>query len=291
MREPQVLILDEATSALDVETRDRLFAIVARLASEGIGVVFISHRMDEIEQLGDRITVMRSGDTVATVDRGSTSPRELVRLMTGAEHLTGDAGDRSARHDVGDEVLHARNLVLRPGARAIDFRLRAGELVGLAGLEGHGQATFLHALRGQSGFGGDVLGDGGPGTAHVAAEPVPRTASRSSRASAATRRCSRDADPRQLRAAHPGGRHDGRIVRPSASRDSGSQSRSTGSASCSLGPRRDQHPERRQPAEGRASLAGSPRARGAAAQRSDAGHRHRRQARPLRAAHRLADEG
>ena len=169
VREPKVLILDEATSALDVETRDRLFAIVARLASEGTGVVFISHRMDEIEQLGDRITVMRSGDTVATVDRGSTSLRELVRLMTGAEHLTGEAGDRSARHNIGDEVLHARDLVLRPGARPIDFRLRAGEIVGLAGLEGHGQATFLLALRGQGGFGGAVLPAAGPGAADLAA--------------------------------------------------------------------------------------------------------------------------
>ena len=156
-REPKVLILDEATSALDVATRDRLFAIVSRLAASGTGVVFISHRMDEIEQLGDRITVMRSGETVATVDRGSASLGDLVRLMTGAEHLTGEAGDRSARHQIGDTILEARELVLRPGAQPIEFRLGAGEIVGLAGLEGHGQATFLHALRGQTGFGGTVV--------------------------------------------------------------------------------------------------------------------------------------
>ena len=83
-----MLILDEATSALDVATRDRLFAMVARARRAGIGVIFISHRMDEIDEIGDRITVMRSGETVATLDRGSRPPRELVRLMTGAEHLT-----------------------------------------------------------------------------------------------------------------------------------------------------------------------------------------------------------
>ena len=154
VREPKVLILDEATSALDVATRDRLFAIVRRLASEGTGVIFISHRMDEIELLGDRITVMRSGDTVATVDRDSTTLRELVRLMTGADHLTGEAGERAARHVPGDEILHARGVQLRPGSAPIDFRLRAGELVGLAGLEGHGQTSFLLALRGEGSYAG-----------------------------------------------------------------------------------------------------------------------------------------
>ena len=65
LREPKILILDEATSALDVATRDRLFAMIAGLAAQGVGVIFITHRMDEIEEIGDRITVMRSGETVA----------------------------------------------------------------------------------------------------------------------------------------------------------------------------------------------------------------------------------
>ena len=72
LRQPRILILDEATSALDVATRDRLFALVARLAADGVGVIFITHRMDEIEEIGDRITVMRSGETVASLE-----PRRL----------------------------------------------------------------------------------------------------------------------------------------------------------------------------------------------------------------------
>src|SRR5581483_721978 len=70
VRDPKILILDEATSALDVSTRDRLFAIVGDLAQRRVGVIFITHRMDEIEQIGDRITVMRSGVTVADLERG-----------------------------------------------------------------------------------------------------------------------------------------------------------------------------------------------------------------------------
>lgn len=162
VREPKVLILDEATSALDVATRDRLFRIVRDLAAAGTGVIFISHRMDEIEQLGDRVTVMRSGETVGTFERGKASMQELVRLMTGADHLTGDARELSARHRLGDVVLRANRVQLNPNTGPIDFELHAGELVGLAGLEGHGQDAFLQALRSGQAYAGDVILPGPP---------------------------------------------------------------------------------------------------------------------------------
>jgi ABC-type sugar transport system ATPase subunit len=157
VRSPRVLILDESTSALDVVTRDRLFAVVRRLCAEGTAVVFISHRMDEIEELADRVTVLRSGETVATVARGEASTDQLVRLMTGSEHLTSGVEAMDASRRVGDEVLlSTRGLQLRAGAAPIDFALRAGELVGLAGLEGHGQDAFLQALRGAGAAAGEV---------------------------------------------------------------------------------------------------------------------------------------
>jgi ABC-type sugar transport system ATPase subunit len=134
VRAPEILILDEATSALDVATRDRLFALVRERVAAGTAVVFISHRMDEISEIGDRCTVMRSGETVGTLERGDASAQELVRLMSGAEHLTGDMAERPHRSP-GDVVLSV------PG-----LELRAGELVGLAGLEGHGQDAFLWSL-------------------------------------------------------------------------------------------------------------------------------------------------
>lgn len=148
VRNPRILILDESTSALDVATRDRLFAIVRRHTAEGGSVIFISHRMDEIEQVADRITVLRSGRSVATVDRGQASAQELVRLMSGAEHLTAGAGPElpAAQRVRGSDVLSARGVRLRDGAPAIEFTLAAGEVVGLAGLEGHGQDTFLRTL-------------------------------------------------------------------------------------------------------------------------------------------------
>jgi ABC-type sugar transport system ATPase subunit len=136
VREPRILILDEATSALDVATRDRLFAILRRLAAEGVGVIFISHRMDEIAELGDRCTVMRSGETVATLERGDATTEELVRLMTGAEHLAPAAArERAERREPGETLFSHGGL-----------EVRAGEMIGLAGLEGHGQDEFLKEL-------------------------------------------------------------------------------------------------------------------------------------------------
>jgi ABC-type sugar transport system ATPase subunit len=141
LRDPRILILDEATSALDVATRDRLFALLRERAQHGAAAIFISHRMDEIAEIGDRCTVMRSGETVGTLERGDATADELVRLMTGSDRLTGDAASRPER-TLGDVVL------------AVDgLDVRAGELVGLAGLEGHGQDAFLRMLSERGGEG------------------------------------------------------------------------------------------------------------------------------------------
>jgi len=164
LRRPRVLILDEATSALDVATRDRLFRIVGRLSREGAGVVFITHRMDEIREIGDRITVMRSGETVGVLERGAWTPRELVRLMTGSDRMTEQAREdlEAAARRRGELVLRTAGLRLRADGRPIDVAFHAGELVGLAGLDGHGQDEFLEALAGIGAVAGQVVRrDGG----------------------------------------------------------------------------------------------------------------------------------
>jgi ABC-type sugar transport system ATPase subunit len=159
LRSPRILILDEATSALDVATRDRLFALVGRLAANGVGVIFITHRLDEIEEIGDRITVMRSGETVANLTRASWTARDLVRLMTGSDELetAGRQEMESAASRRGAAVLTVRGLRLRPDGKPIDLTVHAGELIGLAGLEGHGQNEFLEALWGENVVAGEVV--------------------------------------------------------------------------------------------------------------------------------------
>ncbi len=159
VREPRILILDEATSALDVATRDRLFTVIRRLREQGCGIMFISHRMDEVEEIADRVTVMRSGDSVATLDRADVNTRRLVELMTGVK----DAGEEMRPTvEVGERVrdrvlVRATGVRLHDRAAAIDFEIKAGELVGVAGLEGHGQDRFLRVLAGAPAVDGEVV--------------------------------------------------------------------------------------------------------------------------------------
>ena len=136
LRDPRILILDEASSALDVATRDRLFSCLRRLTAAGHAVLFISHRMDEVTQVGDRITVMRSGESVATLSRADAGADRLVELMTGGEQLVQAEATAPERTQAGDVLLAADGL-----------NLRSGEIVGLAGLEGQGQDEYLQALR------------------------------------------------------------------------------------------------------------------------------------------------
>ncbi|KFF98900.1 hypothetical protein IQ62_21710 [Streptomyces scabiei] len=146
--DPRILILDESTSALDLDSRDRLFEVVRELTAAGTSVLFISHRMDEIFTITDVITVFRSGATVAErIPVARTSIPDLIRHMTGGE-VREQATVSDTRREFGAVVLEAEGVRLTPTAAPVDFSVRAGELVGLVGLEGQGQDRFLHALRG-----------------------------------------------------------------------------------------------------------------------------------------------
>lgn len=141
--EPKLLILDESTAALDIATRDRLFTIIRRLQTDGVGVLFITHRMDEITEISDVVTVLRSGQTVATVDKEQITSERLVELMTGT-----DSSTSHERQPVvpGEVVLEAAAIQLRSDREPVNLTIRAGELIGLAGLEGHGQDLFIRRL-------------------------------------------------------------------------------------------------------------------------------------------------
>jgi ABC-type sugar transport system ATPase subunit len=159
VRNPRLLILDEATSALDVEVRDRLFGVLRRLRSTGVAVIFITHRLDEIAELGDRITVMRNGESVCTMERAAYSPSRLVELMSGGslDEAARVAESQAARPAAGHPVLRLRDVRLGAGRRPLNFAVHPGEVVGVAGLEGHGQDAFLDVVRGLKPVTGEAM--------------------------------------------------------------------------------------------------------------------------------------
>ncbi|HUC24223.1 MAG TPA: sugar ABC transporter ATP-binding protein [Streptosporangiaceae bacterium] len=159
VREPRILILDEATSTLDVATRDRLFRVIRRLRAAGTSILFISHRMEEVEEIADRVTIVRSGENVATLQRGEADVQRMVELMTGTKAAAQELRKvPDARGRVRDEVVvQVSGVRLRHQGAPIHAEIRAGELVGVAGLEGHGQDRFLRVLAGVPPVGGEVV--------------------------------------------------------------------------------------------------------------------------------------
>ncbi|MEZ6137967.1 MAG: sugar ABC transporter ATP-binding protein [Pirellulaceae bacterium] len=149
-----ILIMDEPTSALTESEVARLYNVIHNLRQRGVTILYISHKMDEVFLLADRITVLRDGQFVKTVERTSTSPREIAHLMVGREL------EESAERPVVDQlpiVLEVRNLSLAwPGhskawrLRDVSFRLHRGEILGLAGLMGAGRTELLECLYGAS---------------------------------------------------------------------------------------------------------------------------------------------
>ena len=131
-----VLVLDEPTEALHASEVQTLFDAVRRLAADGAGVVFISHRLDEVLALADRVVVLRNGQVVADEPRAGLDHDRLVELLLGA---TLHAGERRTAHRVGEDVaLRVRGLSGRV-VQGLDLDLRPGEVVGVAGLLGSGR--------------------------------------------------------------------------------------------------------------------------------------------------------
>jgi ribose transport system ATP-binding protein len=151
-----VLILDEPTASLTDQETEQLFALIEQIKRQGVGVIYITHRMQEIRRIGDRITVLRDGRYVATLDAKVAGDDELVRLMTG--RVISDLFPKM-RFVPGEEVLRIENLSTRKGT-VVDASLiaRAGEVVGLAGLVGSGKSEVMRAVFGVEAIaGGRVL--------------------------------------------------------------------------------------------------------------------------------------
>jgi ribose transport system ATP-binding protein len=161
-RRCSVLILDEPTAALTAPETERLFAHLRTLQRAGVGVIFVSHRMDEIRTIADRVTVLRDGRRIATHAAATRTSAQLVTEMVG--HELPARTDASASAPVGPVALEVRDLVAGERVRGVSFSVRRGELLGLAGLIGSGRTETLRAIFGADRVdaGGVRLGGAGP---------------------------------------------------------------------------------------------------------------------------------
>ncbi len=143
----RVLILDEPTAALSEHEAERLFSEMERLKAQGAAILYVSHRLEEVRRLADRVTVLRDGRLVATRPRGDATSAELVQLMVGREAAARPARDvQPAPTD--EPVLRIRGLRRGRVLRDVSFELWRGEILGLAGLMGSGRTETLRALFG-----------------------------------------------------------------------------------------------------------------------------------------------
>jgi ribose transport system ATP-binding protein len=142
----RLLILDEPTASLTEAETENLFALVVKLKAAGVGIIYVSHRIGEIKQIGDRITVLRDGHKIATVTSGDVSEIELVELMTGRKI---GVLFPQIDHRPGDTLLEIDDITLADrSARNVSFHARAGEITGIAGLVGCGKSEIIRAIYG-----------------------------------------------------------------------------------------------------------------------------------------------
>lgn len=162
-RSPNVLILDEGTSALSIHDVQLVFQVIRRLRDEGRSVIFISHRMSEVEEIADTLTIFRDGQEVGSFPMGSVARDEMVQLMIGRKLEQVFPPKRDLPQQTETPLLQVKNMGWEDVLHDIDFSLGKGEILGLGGLDGQGQGELLFALFGLlRGLRGQVLIDGQP---------------------------------------------------------------------------------------------------------------------------------
>jgi ribose transport system ATP-binding protein len=149
----KILIMDEPTAALNNAEIEDLFAIIRRLKADGVGIIYISHKMDEIWRIADRVTVMRDGETIDTLTIAETDVATIIRLMVG--RALSDSGRPEPGNGAGETVLEVRGLSRGAVVKDVGFTLKRGEILGFAGLMGAGRTEVARAI-----FGADPI-DGG----------------------------------------------------------------------------------------------------------------------------------
>jgi ABC-type sugar transport system ATPase subunit len=175
---PKLLILDEATASLHSDEVDVLFAILRELKNEGISIIMVTHRMNEIYRICDSCTILRGGETVAS---GAVKDMELdtvVYHMTGRKPDMSGQGAHADRHVHGEgenALLRIKGLTLTGKLNGIDFDAWPGEIVGIGGLDGQGQREFLRSILGDVKYeGGDIFYAGSRAKFHEPADGVIR---------------------------------------------------------------------------------------------------------------------
>ncbi|MDO4276321.1 MAG: sugar ABC transporter ATP-binding protein [Eubacteriales bacterium] len=148
----QIIIMDEPTSAISEKEAEKLFTIIRRLRSEGKGIIYITHRMEEIFKIADRLTVMRDGQYIGTVQAAETTKDEIIKMMVGR-----DMSEQYPKEptEKGEIALEVKNLTYTPPSgsfrrslKNISLYVRHGEVLGIAGLAGAGRSEFFECLAG-----------------------------------------------------------------------------------------------------------------------------------------------
>ena len=147
-RKPKLLILDEATSALTSELVEKVFGVLKMLKERGVAILFISHRMHEVDTIADRISVFRNGRHIETFDVGMRTTDEIVRLMIGRSLEELFPPRRPPVADTAATVLDVSGVSWQSQLADVSLTARAGEIVGLGGLDAQGQQQIMHAIFG-----------------------------------------------------------------------------------------------------------------------------------------------
>ncbi len=146
-QEAKLLIMDEPTSALNAKESEILFGIVNKLRDQGVSVLYISHRMDEVYALSDRVTVLRDGRNIGILERGDIEPKKIISMMIGK--VVGDKRElQIMKKTEGETILKTDRLGGVDKFHSISIELKKGEILGIGGLVGSGRTEFLRAIFG-----------------------------------------------------------------------------------------------------------------------------------------------
>jgi len=148
----KILIMDEPTSALSENEIRQLFSTIRKLKKQGVSIIYISHRLDEVFEIGDRVTVLRDGEQIGTHNIDDISRVELIRMMVNRELKEQFPRQKSPR---GEEILRVKELSMKGTLKNITFSLHRGEVLGIAGLLGSGRTELARAI-----FGADQIDSG-----------------------------------------------------------------------------------------------------------------------------------